>query len=841
MTNDENTYIGMSLPEGIRYITIFKKGDFENCGRILRTFYRTEDRVRKLLALGNLLHLGGSLTSNENKTSCWPLNNGNPIHEAKEISGKEKFFLLGDWTYLYENGRWFLGYEGKIYEISNPEFSVFVPDKDHTPSTLDKGLSFAVIGETGKLEFNPEIVNGWDTWKSLPKRVSEKGKTVYVFRKTQLIKVIKPKKTGIMKEISMTKAISCMPDKFITMEMVELAATEHRPELVNYLPEKYITSEILDSIFKTDDYGWRSWQLSKIPEEKRNRQICLRAIKAEKSNFPDIPEKYRNSDILESLFAHRNFMHYLHLIPSSSWNNGTVRDAIYSLYRDVQQNGGYRYCSERYEQQFLYETSVMLSFVPRQAKDFRLWKELIHDGRIATMTIDKMMPKCFKQAAYYKEWAIRCIKEVDTRWLDYDTVWKAICHKTGNLHGIFDSYGHYEWFSKHADDAMADKAMELEPNLFNKLPRRFRTPERLIHTLEVKREINSYNFILEPNLMTKEVCMALARRDSFYPDIPSERWNRELVEYFTEYGNSMYWFPQLPKKLQTRKLAGKVLKEKPQYFHYLRMEFITPEMSRLLCQKDQDNIRHFKERVMEFQKYTGLPAEFYGCETDFEHIRDRDDSRRYCRIGLAYIALQKCKRGWHESEYYLIMTRHPNRYMPAETVFRKQITTFHRTWLEKTICDNDPQFRIPKIQKDLKDVQAMRYYEVEHIRTILGCEIFRNSFMGQTVEYCIRKDGLTYHDRNMERLASGLQYKIRQLKEQAVLPQGTDDSIEINAETVHRNMGYCLIGIEAFAEDYGLDVARTYTLKELKDVIHEQGYKPSLEKYKKEVQHLNLI
>ena len=135
----------------------------------------------------------------------------------------------------------------------------------------------------------------------------------------------------------------------------------------------------------------------------------------------------------------------------------------------------------------------------------------------------------------------------------------------------------------------------------------------------------------------------------------------------------------------------------------------------------------------------------------------------------------------------------------------------------------------------------MRYYEVEHIRTILGCEIYRNSFMGRTVEYCIRKDGLTYHDKDMERLASGLQYKLRQLKEQAVLPKGTDDSMEINAETAHRNMGYCLTGIEAFAEDYGLDVTRTYTLKELKEVIHEQGYKPSLEKYKKEVQHLNLI
>lgn len=52
MTNDENTYIGMSLPEGIRYITVFEKGNFENCGRILRTFYRTEDRVKKTARFG---------------------------------------------------------------------------------------------------------------------------------------------------------------------------------------------------------------------------------------------------------------------------------------------------------------------------------------------------------------------------------------------------------------------------------------------------------------------------------------------------------------------------------------------------------------------------------------------------------------------------------------------------------------------------------------------------------------------------------------------------------------------------------------------------------------------
>lgn len=42
MTNDENTYIGMSLPEGIRYITVFEKG-------ILKTAeeYSEHSTVRK--------------------------------------------------------------------------------------------------------------------------------------------------------------------------------------------------------------------------------------------------------------------------------------------------------------------------------------------------------------------------------------------------------------------------------------------------------------------------------------------------------------------------------------------------------------------------------------------------------------------------------------------------------------------------------------------------------------------------------------------------------------------------------------------------------------------------
>lgn len=196
MINDETTYIGMLLPKekGIRYITIPENGQFEKNGKILKTFYRTEDRVIKLLAAGNRYHLENSPYPAYIKICSSSPQQENPNHKAGFVPDKESFFLLGNWTYLYENGRWLLGYGGKIYEISRPGFSVFIPDKDSTPAPLDNKLSFAVIGETGNLEFNQGLTSGWDTWKSLPKKVNEKGETIYVFRGTELIKTIKPKK-----------------------------------------------------------------------------------------------------------------------------------------------------------------------------------------------------------------------------------------------------------------------------------------------------------------------------------------------------------------------------------------------------------------------------------------------------------------------------------------------------------------------------------------------------------------------------------------------------------------------------------------------------------------------
>ena len=86
-----------------------------------------------------------------------------------------------------------LGHGGNIYDISRASFSVFIPENNRIPPVFDDRIRFATIDNRGKLEFLNGFVNGWDTWKTLQDRVDAKGQTVYVFRETELIRIITPK------------------------------------------------------------------------------------------------------------------------------------------------------------------------------------------------------------------------------------------------------------------------------------------------------------------------------------------------------------------------------------------------------------------------------------------------------------------------------------------------------------------------------------------------------------------------------------------------------------------------------------------------------------------------
>ena len=185
-----------------------------------------------------------------------------------------------------------------------------------------------------------------------------------------------------------------------------------------------------------------------------------------------------------------------------------------------------------------------------------------------------------------------------------------------------------------------------------------------------------------------------------------------------------------------------------------------------------------------------------------------------------------------------MMTRTDSRYCTPGKVFDVPVGTFHRTWLEKIVAENDPLFVKPRVDKSLKAVQAICYYGVEKLKDLNRTEIFRNTFMGETIGYCARRRDLTYHCENCEALIEGLKYKIRGM---AVPVTPAEDMTLYTADMLHRKFGFCYTGMTAFATDYGLDMEKAYSPAQMRQIVQEKGRKPSLRSYQRELKRINII
>lgn len=185
------------------------------------------------------------------------------------------------------------------------------------------------------------------------------------------------------------------------------------------------------------------------------------------------------------------------------------------------------------------------------------------------------------------------------------------------------------------------------------------------------------------------------------------------------------------------------------------------------------------------------------------------------------------------------MTRTSNRYMPAELVFENEVPTCHKTWLEKLQSENDLEFVKPKVDKSLLDVQAVSYYGVQLIKNILGTEIFCNTFMGQPIGYCARKEGITYHTDNCgKELFEGLKLKLQGM---AVPTTLKEDLKELTQDYLHSTYGFCYLGMAAFIEDYNLDPKQTYTATQLRQIVEKQGKKSSIRRFSRELKKIHII
>ena len=108
---------------------------------------------------------------------------------------------------------------------------------------------------------------------------------------------------------------------------------------------------------------------------------------------------------------------------------------------------------------------------------------------------------------------------------------------------------------------LADRLMEKHPYMFGELPKRFKTPERLVITIDnSKRETNCYiDEETGNNPCSRWKCARHSSEETAtVPEFPENVWTREFVDYCMEHGTSFRWFRQMPKVPELREHAGGV-------------------------------------------------------------------------------------------------------------------------------------------------------------------------------------------------------------------------------------------------------------------------------------------
>ena len=270
---------------------------------------------------------------------------------------------------------------------------------------------------------------------------------------------------------------------------------------------------------------------------------------------------------------------------------------------------------------------------------------------------------------------------------------------------------------------------------------------------------------------------------------------------------------------------------------YFVKRFITPEMAKRVYRENYYRCWIPEHFVSEFKKQTGLSEKFYGGERPLLTLKNNHEDYTYCKIGNTYIGFYYTDK-YNPNTARLIMTRAESRYCKPSRVFECSVSTFHRTWLEKIVAENDPLFEKPKVDKSLRAVQALGYYGVEKIKDIKRTEIFRNTFLGETIGYCARRRDLTYHSDNCSTLLEGMLYKIKGM---AVPADIGEEPVSYTADELHNKYGFCYAGMTAFAEDYNLDMSQAYTVQQMRQIVREIGPKPSLTNYKRELRKIKVI
>ena len=633
-----------------------------------------------------------------------------------------------------------------------------------------------------------------------------------------------------MRHYNIVSAIEWLPEHLFTEEIVEAAVESKDIEVLSHIPGRFLTPERIERIIAGSTDNWHSFELRNIPEVCRSEAVCDYAMRKNPKNITAVPEAMITREMAEAVIRNgRGDFDILAFIPERLWDAqlaySALRNYIYVPY----------YTGNRSDA--IMKTELILGYVPAGVKTRVFYCGMLDDTKILTTVTDAIVPSRFKTMAYYRKMAEHDLSLVPARLYSYENFRAAVC-SADNKNFLSDPQ-FFKPLSVYLDEMLADRLMQKHPYMFRNLPKAFKTPKRLIIAIDnSKRETTCYiDEETDRHLLTKEVCKAYVRRNGNCPTFPKKVWTQKFVDYCMEHGTSFCWYKQMPREFQTSANTQAAYDCNHYYICDFAKRFITPEMAKE-CYRGKSYARAIPRHFLtEFCRQTGLPERFYGGKTSMLSLKNGRIDYTYCKIGNTYLAFY-LKEQCEPSSAHLMMTRADSKYCTPEKVFDVPVGAFHRTWLEKIVAEHDPRFVKPSVDKSLKAVQAICYYGVEKLKDLNRTEIFRNTFMGETIGYCARRRDLTYHSDSCEALIEGLKFKIRGM---AVPTTLAEDMTPYTADMLHQKFGFCYIGMTAFATEYGLDMEKAYTPAQMRQIVQERGTKPSLRNYQRELKQIHII
>ena len=630
---------------------------------------------------------------------------------------------------------------------------------------------------------------------------------------------------------SIKVALEYLPEEFVTQEMVNEAVKCKDVEVLSYIPQRFLNTQLIEQVIANCDNCWHSFKLKHIPEECRTESVCAYAVKKSWRNIYAVPTHIMTREMALKVVQNcAGDLDILSAIPAHIWDNELAIEAMVSLIGNVHRIGDYTNAIMRVE--------IVLGYLPASLKTQELFTAMLQREALDVLCVDRTTPTKYKNKLYYQYLAKRDLSMVPHKYISYEVLYAAVFSEHNNK--VHNEYvlGHYLHL---LDDRLADQLVRKYAYVFKTLPDKFRTAKRLVLALDSSSR-DSYTLIntkdsKDSRLLTVEVCKAFVRRGGSCPTFPQKVWTRKFVEYCEENCKSYQWFEQMPTEFQTPKNTQAAFDYNSYNIRYFLKRFITPAMAKAVYRENYYNCWVPKHFISEFVKQTGLSEKFYGGERSLLTLKNNHEDYTYCKIGNTYIGFYYTDK-YNPNTARLIMTRAESRYCKPSRVFECGVSTFHRTWLEKIVAENDPLFEKPKVDKSLRAVQALGYYGVEKIKDIKRTEIFRNTFLGETIGYCARRRDLTYHSDNCATLLEGMLYKIKGM---AVPDDLGEEPVSYTADELHKKFGFCYAGMTAFAEDYSLDMSKAYTVQQMRQIVREVGPKPSLTNYKRELKKIKVI